>query len=136
MSTAEFRKLPGYRQYLVFFCGSDPVPGSFPVSQIGSPLAPPIVAAFRYPQCHQFLPFSPRLPFHLGHDNRFVPGTHAPSPLWPSGGLAVFLRRYTSNERSATNCLSSEFSRLICSISWRVASLAPSLVSRSFPASM
>jgi len=72
---------PGFPDRLAFFFRSNAVPWSSPVSPIGWPLAPPVVAAFRYPQCHERLPFVPEHGFNHSQDSGFLHSTHLPAPL-------------------------------------------------------
>jgi hypothetical protein len=69
------RKITGYRQYLVPFLGSDPVPRSSTAYRIRLPLAPPIVIAPVYAQFRQHFTPVPGLVFHLSQNINLLKNT-------------------------------------------------------------
>ena len=80
---------------------------------------PPVVGALGDSKLTEHPTFWETGGSHLGQRLRLLRGTHPLVPVASRAiGMAVFLRRYPSRDRSPTNCLSSPFSPFSCCTSW------------------
>ena len=113
LPAAPLRRLPGRRQYCGLPWWAKPVPGGpgngvravlLPLQFTGPP---PGIGAPGHLQLGGQPPFSPPGLFHPGYDVRLLPGAHAPVPS-SRAGVAVFFKRWTSRERSASSCFRGE----------------------------
>jgi hypothetical protein len=140
LPAAQLGVLPSGGQDSRHFFRAEAIPGNPGIlggpPQLSLPLLrpPSVISAPGHLQLGQQLAFACAGVLHLRQD--FLLLLEAHTAVFSRVGRAVFLYRWTSRDRSATNCFRSWFSRFSAPISWRVASLIVSRISRSLPASM
>src|ERR687896_957658 len=129
---------PGGAQASRHFFRAEAIPGNPGIlggpPQLSLPLLrpPSVISAPGHLQLGQQLAFACAGVLHLRQD--FLLLLEAHTAVFSRVGRAVFLYRWTSRDRSATNCFRSWFSRFSAPISWRGGSLIVSRISRSLPA--